>query len=276
MDTRTRSSRSKRHRLGQHFLKTPGPAQRLVEAIAPQPGDLFLEVGPGRGGVTFPLLLAGAHVLAVEIDPVLVQRLQRASGEGSRLAVVEGDILKVDLPKLLGRHFPPGQRVRVVGNLPYSVASATLLKLLTLADHFSDLSVMVQREVADRILSPPGGRSYGVLTLLCSSRARAVRLLDLPPRCFSPPPKVHSTLLRLTPREPLFQSEEESRLFDHLVKAAFSARRKKIRNSLSGGLAREPREVEAWLEKAGIDPEARPESVTLQGYLTLARGVPAV
>ena len=268
------ASRGFRRRLGQHFLADEVAVERVVKAIAPRPGERFLEVGPGRGAITWPLLAAGARLLAVEIDPLLVRRLRQIPDASADFTVVPGDILKVDLPDLLDRLLPPGRGVRAVGNLPYSVASPAILRLLSLGDRFADLTLMVQKEVADRILSPPGSRDYGVLTLLCACRASSVHLLDLAPGCFHPPPEVRSTLLRFTPRPPLFPSEQGYATFAAVVKAAFSSRRKRIRNSLSGGAALPVARTEAWLHAAGLDPAARAEEIPLEGFLELARHVP--
>jgi 16S rRNA (adenine1518-N6/adenine1519-N6)-dimethyltransferase len=277
MDTgrdRERDSRGRRQRLGQHFLAAGGAVTQVVEAIAPRRGERFFEVGPGRGAITWPLLEAGVRLLAVEIDPALVRRLRQIPEASAEFTVVRGDILTVDLPDLLDRELPPGRGIRAVGNLPYSVATPAILRLLSLPERFTDLTLMVQMEVADRILSPPGTRDYGVLTLLCAGRAVPERLLDLPPGCFQPPPEVHSTLLRFTPRPPLFPSGEGFATFAAVVKAAFSSRRKRIRNSLSGGAGLPVAQAEAWLKSAGVDPTARPEEIPLEGYLELARHVP--
>ncbi len=268
------ASRRLRRSLGQHFLRYGPPVDRVVSAITPREGELFLEVGPGRGAITRPLLAAGARLLAVEIDPLLVRRLRQIREAPAGFTVVRGDILKVDLPALLDQHLPPGRGIRAVGNLPYSVASPATLRLLSLPGRFTDLTLMVQKEVADRIVSPPGSRDYGVLTLLCACRASCARLLELPPGCFQPPPEVRSTLLRFTPLPPLFPSEQGYAVFAAVVKAAFSSRRKRIRNSLSGGAALSPARAEAWLKAAGLDPEARAEEIPLEGFLELARRVP--
>ena len=278
MVTGHRTGRSPRRLLrwlGQHFLTAPGALARVVDSIGAREDQRFLEIGPGRGALTFPLAATGAWLLAVEMDPLLVQRLRRLTGNAPRLTVLEGDILKADLPALLNRHLPSDRGVRVVGNLPYSIASPAILRLLGLGDRFADLTLMVQREVADRILSPPGSRAYGVLTLLCGSRAECVRLLDLGPSAFSPRPAVDSTLLRLVPRSSPLVSPADFDSFERVVKAAFSARRKTIRNSLAASAAREPEEAEVWLRAAGIDPSKRPEEIPLEGYVALARKCPA-
>ena len=273
MDTgRRQNSRSpRRRRLGQHFLTRRTALQRVLGAIAPSAGESFLEVGPGAGALTFPLLRAGAGVLAVELDPRLASQLRERAMPFGSLSVVEGDVLEVDLRGLLGSRFPGVAAVRAVGNLPYSIASPAIRRLLSLSDLFSDWTLMTQREVAERILAAPGSRLFGVLTLLCASRAVPRRLLDLSPSCFSPPPKVHSTLLRFTPRPSPFFSDTEELSFQHLVKAAFSSRRKMIRNTLSAGLALDVDQVEAALGASGISPRDRPERIPLEGFVELTR-----
>ncbi len=279
MDTPRSPSRAsrdrRRRRLGQHFLAGPAAVERVVGAIAPRPGDRFLEVGPGRGAITWPLLAAGARVAAVEIDGALVRRLRQIPERGAPFTVVRGDILKADLEELLDRDLPPGRGIRGVGNLPYSVATPAILRLLALGDRFLDLTLMVQREVAERILARPGGREYGVLTLLCACRAEASRLLDLSPGCFEPPPEVHSTLLRFAPLSPPLLSADAYAPFAAVVKAAFSSRRKRIRNSLAGGARLPVAEADAWIEAAGLDPASRAEEIPLAGFLALARRLPA-
>lgn len=263
----------RRRRLGQHFLARHASVQRVIAAIDPQPGQRFLEVGPGRGALTFPLLTAGVRVLAVEVDARLARHLAARVAPGAALSLVEGDILKVDLAALVHGQFLQGPGVRVAGNLPYSVASPALLRLLARPDLFADWTLMVQKEVADRILASPGSRLYGVLSLLSAARADGARLLDLPPSSFSPPPAVHSTLLHFTPRPAPFASHEAQDDFEKVVKAAFSSRRKMLRNALSAGLRIEPAQAEAVLRAGGINPEDRPERIPLQGYVELTARV---
>jgi len=266
-----RKSRSRRQRLGQHFLTRRGAVERVVAAIAPLPGQRFLEVGPGRGALTFPLLSAGARVVALELDRSLAEGLTRRMAGEARLSVVVGDILDADLGSLVQSPLLAGPGVRVAGNLPYSVASPAILRLLQAADLFADFTLMVQREVADRILASEGSRIFGVMTLLCAARATCRRLLDLSPSCFTPPPAVHSTLLHFTPRPSPFLTPSEADGFERVVKAAFSARRKMLRNTLALGLKMEVELAEAAARESGLNPEDRPERIPLQGYLELTR-----
>ncbi len=266
-----RMARARRRRLGQHFLTRRGAVERVVGGIAPLAGERFLEVGPGRGALTFPLLAAGARVLAVELDSSLAKSLSGRIAPEGNFDIVEGDILKVDLRSLVEGRLLRGPGVRVVGNLPYSVASPAILRLLHQGDLFADWTVMVQREVAERILAPPGSRIFGVMTLLCALRATCRRLLDLSPSCFSPPPAVYSSLLHFAPRPSPFTSPAEEAVFERVVKAAFSARRKMLRNTLSAGLRVEVDLAEAAARASGIHPEDRPERIPLQGYVELTR-----
>ena len=266
-----RSARTaRRRRLGQHFLTRPAAIRRVVEGIGPVEGEAIFEIGPGKGALTFPLLAAGSRVLALELDARLAQRLREQGATQPGLRVVDGDILKVGFEALLGEWLPSG-KARVVGNLPYSVASPAVLRLLARPDLFHDWTLMVQREVADRILAAPGSRLFGVMTLLCAGRAVARRLLDLPPGSFSPPPRVHSTLLHFSPRPGMFFSAEHAAAFERVVKAAFSARRKMLRNTLAGGMRWTVQRAQEALAEAGIPSEERPERIPLDAYLDLAR-----
>ena len=269
MKPRTRSARRKR--LGQHFLTRRVAVERVVAGIAPLPGQRFLEVGPGRGALTFPLLSAGARVLAVELDSSLARSISRRIPPEAHFEIVEGDILKIDLKSLVHGRLLEGPGVRAVGNLPYSVASPAILRLLRQSELFADWTLMVQREVAERILASAGSRIFGVMTLLCGLRASCRRILDLSPACFSPPPMVQSTLLHFAPRPSPFSSSTEEALFERVVKAAFSARRKMLRNTLAAGLQIEADLAETAARASGIHPEDRPERVPLQGYVELTR-----
>lgn len=268
MDSRPSTPR-RRRRLGQHFLTRSTSISRVVAAIDPKPGEAFLEVGPGQGALTWPLLDAGVRLLAIEVDRRLALRLQKAAPPKADFRVVAADFLRLDLERTMDDFLARDERVRGVGNLPYSVATPILLRLLEMGPRFHDLTLMVQREVGDRILAPPGARDYGVLSLLCAYRAQAKPLLDLSPHSFSPPPEVDSTLLRFEPiaAEPSCPFP----LFSRIVKAAFAGRRKTLRNSLAQGLGRSPAEVETPIRAAGLDPSARPQTLDLGQALELAR-----
>jgi 16S rRNA (adenine1518-N6/adenine1519-N6)-dimethyltransferase len=239
---------------------------KVVAAIAPEPADAFIEIGPGRGALTRPLAAMAAHVVACEIDRDLAAGL-RASGPAN-VTVVEGDFLEAqgtDLHRHAAAHLPPGGRLRIAGNLPYNAATPILFRLLELhrdALPFGDATVMVQREVADRLLAEPGGREYGVLSILVQHQAGLERLLSLPPGAFRPMPRVESSVVRLRVRPPAPPVRDPG-VFTALTRAVFSRRRKTLSNALlayppAAGLG-----PAAVLEAAGIDGTRRPETLSI-------------
>ncbi|MCC7008887.1 MAG: ribosomal RNA small subunit methyltransferase A [Acidobacteria bacterium] len=266
-------------RLGQHFL-SPAWAAKVVDAIAPQPGDVFLEIGSGTGALTRPLAARGVPIVAIEIDKRLASDLARDAPPN--VTVWSGDILEMNVvPLLLGlrpQRPPgaptvdgPGPRFRIAGNLPYYIASPILFRLVDLyREHrlFHDATVMVQREVADRLLARPRSKDYGVLTILLSLHSRITRLLDLPPGAFTPAPKVRSSVVRLEFGPPSVRIVNE-RMFEQVVKAMFSKRRKTLANALKACSPTAP----AALAQAGVDPRRRAETLSLD---EIARIVEAI
>jgi 16S rRNA (adenine1518-N6/adenine1519-N6)-dimethyltransferase len=263
-----------RKRFGQHFLERPW-VDKVIRAIDPQPADVFLEIGPGRGALTKPLAAASAHVIALEIDRDLASSLTES--ETPRLTVVQGDFLKMTTVMLADAIERAGEggrsitSVRVAGNLPYNVASPILFKLLELfrgGIEFSDLTLMLQREVADRVLASPNSKDYGVLTVLLRHAADTERLLALPPGAFRPQPRIHSTLIRVRFHDdrPEVASRET---FKRVVQAAFSRRRKTLSNALAG-LQPDRATVHRILELAHIDGIRRPESLEVAEFAALA------
>ena len=264
-----------RRRFGQHFLAA-GWAERVLAAIAPAPGDVFLEIGPGRGALTLPLARTGVPVLAVEIDRDLAAGL--AAQVPPNVTLLTGDILRLDVVPILGGLQPsrppgaagpaPSRRLRVAGNLPYNLTSPILSWLVDRAVSdavFADATVMLQREVADRLVARPGTKAYGVLGILVRRHATIVRLLDLPPAAFTPPPRVHSSVVRFTFHPPAPSVPDEDR-FAALVKALFSQRRKMLANALAQ-VCPAPR---ALLEAAALDGRRRPETLDLDELARLA------
>ena len=258
-----------RKRFGQHFLLSTW-AHRVVAAINPGPDDVFLEIGPGSGALTLPLASHGQPILAVEVDRDLVASL--AAQAPRNVTLVSGDILKTDvMPYLSGLEpsrpaFTAGapstrRRLRVVGNLPYNLSTPILFRLLELQQRhqaFADATIMLQREVADRLVARVGTKAYGVLTILMSLGARVTRLLDLPPGAFRPAPKVRSSVVRLEFGAPGVRVVDPA-LLERLVKRMFSQRRKTLSNALKGFVP-EPGDL---LRRAGINPQRRPETLDL-------------
>jgi 16S rRNA (adenine1518-N6/adenine1519-N6)-dimethyltransferase len=266
-------SRPRRKRFGQHFLEAAW-VEKVIRAIAPSSAETFLEIGPGRGALTRPLAAAAAHVLAFEIDRDLAADL--ASASVPRLTVVTGDFLAITAAQLGNELACAGlapRSLRVAGNLPYNIASPVLFKLVELyraGVPLTAATVMLQREVADRLLAQAGTRDYGVLTVLIRHSARVERILDLPPGAFRPPPKVRSTVVKLTfhPPNPLPLHPHG---FAALVQAVFTRRRKTLANALTAyGPARAPEQA---LARAGIDGRRRPETLEIAELVRLSDAV---
>jgi 16S rRNA (adenine1518-N6/adenine1519-N6)-dimethyltransferase len=258
-----------RKRFGQHFLE-PAWVARLIDAVAPSQDDTFLEIGPGRGAVTLPLAERAGHVIAVELDRDLAAALAARLPPNVRL--VQSDFLETDLPDLLQTERMP---VRVVGNLPYNVASPIVFHLLAAADSgrvLRDAMLMLQREVANRLLAGPGGADYGAMSIQVQLRADVERVLSLPPGAFRPPPKVHSAVVRLRFRPPRVDVGAGA-VFERVVRGIFLQRRKTLANALkpvAASFDRSPLEI---LERARLDGGRRPETLTLEDVARLAQAV---
>ena len=258
-------------RFGQHFLELAW-AEKLIDAIAPEPDEAFLEIGPGHGALTRPLTACARLVVAVEIDRVLAAKLRRMGLRN--LEVVEGDFLRVSPERLQEELASVGAsgRVRAVGNLPYNAASPILFRLIALQAHgvkTVDATVMLQREVASRLTAAPGSRDYGVLTVLVSYSASAEVLLSLPPGAFRPAPKVHSSLVRLRFHSPEPPAKNPA-VLRALVQAAFNQRRKTLANALKPFAAAMRVSTEEALTKSGLDGRRRPETLALAEWVRLA------
>jgi 16S rRNA (adenine1518-N6/adenine1519-N6)-dimethyltransferase len=265
-----------RKRFGQHFL-APEWARKVAAAIAPAPGDVFLEIGPGTGALTLPLAESGCPILAVEIDRDLAAAL--AARTPPNVTLVAEDFLQTDvLPFLSGLgptrppsaadSAPPRRRVRVVGNLPYNLSTPILFRLIELQKRhgaFFDATLMLQREVADRLVARPGSRDYGVLTIMLALAADLRKLLDLPPGAFRPAPKVRSAVVGLTFRPSPVRIADEQ-IFEAVTKRIFSQRRKTLANGLKGLVA----DPAGLLHGAGIAPIRRAETLTLAELARLA------
>lgn len=245
-----------RKRFGQHFLADGGVVERIVQAIAPQPGQRILEVGPGRGVLTEALLEHPVQLQALEIDRDLHALLERRLGARPNLRLHLGDALRFDYAALA-----PG--TRLVGNLPYNIATPLLALILEGDAPLADLHVMVQLEVAQRLCAAPGTRHWGRLAVLAQYAADTSLLLRVPPAAFAPPPLVQSAVVRLTLRPPPLPAADPARL-RLVVRTAFAHRRKTLRNSLA------PLLPESAIRAAGLDPAARPQTITLPQFITLA------
>jgi 16S rRNA (adenine1518-N6/adenine1519-N6)-dimethyltransferase len=247
-----------RKRFGQHFLHDPGVIQRIVAAIDPRPGERLLEIGPGLGAITLPLLARLPELHAIEIDRDAIRQLRAASGESPALHLHEADALEFDLARL-----DDGRGLRVVGNLPYNISTPLLFRMIEQRAHIHDMHFMLQKEVVDRMAAQPDSEHYGRLTVMLAPWLRIEPLFDIGPGAFRPAPRVISTFVRLAPREQPLHIEHP-RLYAQVVAAGFSQRRKTLRNALKPLLSQD--EIRA----AGIDPGARAETVPAAGFAALA------
>lgn len=258
-----------RKRFGQHFLEPPWVI-KLITALEPAAGDTFLEIGPGRGALTIPLAPRVARLVAVEIDRDMAASL--ASQVPGHVSVIEGDFLDVDLEALLEGERRP---VRVVGNLPYNVSSPILFTLLRAADEgrlLSDATLMLQKEVADRLAAKPGTGDYGALAIQVAVLADVDRLLSLPPGAFRPPPRVSSAVVRLRFR-PRSADVGDPATFERVVRGVFLQRRKTLLNALAPVADSLGQTARDMIERAGVDGSKRPEALTVQELGRLARAV---
>ena len=242
-----------RKRFGQHFLVDEAVIDGIVRAIDPQPGQALVEIGPGLGAMTMPLLQRCSALTVIELDRDLAARLRRHGG----LTVVEADVLKVDFAALAA-----GRPLRVVGNLPYNISTPILFHLLAFSACVQDQHFMLQKEVVERMAAGPGSKTYGRLSVMLQWRYRIEDVLDVPPEAFDPPPRVDSAVVRMEPL-PLDAGIDPARLAE-LVAVAFSQRRKILRHTLG-----------RWLEQQGVDVafdlQRRAEEVPVAEYLALAR-----
>jgi 16S rRNA (adenine1518-N6/adenine1519-N6)-dimethyltransferase len=236
-----------RKRFGQHFLHDPGVIGRIVAAIAPQPQDRMVEIGPGLGAITLPLLARLNELHAIEIDRDAIKHLHEITQNDPRLHIHSADVLRFSLAEI-----NPSERLRLVGNLPYNISTPLLFHLIEQRERILDMHFMLQKEVVDRMAAAPGSEHYGRLTVMLAPWLRVEPLFDIGPGAFRPPPRVTSTVVRLTPHETPLQIAEP-RHYSAVVAAAFSQRRKTLRNSLRPLLEAED------IVAVGIDPSLRAE-----------------
>jgi 16S rRNA (adenine1518-N6/adenine1519-N6)-dimethyltransferase len=254
---------AKKH-LGQNFLHDNSVIAKIVQAVNPQPGDHIVEIGPGQGALTFPLLQQHGTLTAIEFDRDLHAPLQAAARAHGTLRLIEGDVLDVDFTALAIELAGAGGQVRLVGNLPYNLSSPILFHALDHAAAVRDMHFMLQKEVVERMAAGPGTKVYGRLTVMLQAYCTVTPLFIVPPGAFRPAPKVESAVVRLVPKARDAIEVADHRVFANVVRAAFGQRRKTLRNALNGvadGSA---------IEAAGLRPEARAEQVEVPGFVRLA------
>ena len=245
--------------LGQHFLTDRTYIEKIVMAVNPQPGDRLVEIGPGQGAITFPLLRRHGELTAIEFDRDLITPLMEAAEGVGRLTIIHKDVLDVDFGKLAGE-----DRLRLVGNLPYNLSSPILFHALEHAGVVRDMHFMLQKEVVDRMAATPGSKVYGRLSVMLQAYCTVTSLFDVPPTAFRPPPKVDSAVARLVPHAPEQVGINDHKRFADVVRAAFGQRRKTLRNALSGVCDTDQ------IEAAGLRPDLRAEQVEVAAFVRLA------
>lgn len=253
-----------RKRFGQHFLHDRGVIDKIIAAIAPVPGDRLVEIGPGLGAITLPLLDRIGELDAVEIDRDAILHLREHAAARGTLRIHEGDVLEFDFAALVRPAMAAGTRLRLVGNLPYNISTPLLFRLIEQRELFVDMHFMLQKEVVDRMAATAGEEAYGRLSVMLAPWLRVQPLFDIGPGAFKPPPRVESTFVRLIPHaQPPFELADP-RAFSSVVAAAFSQRRKTLRNALRA-LA-----DEAAFARAGVDPQRRGETLSVAEFVALA------
>lgn len=248
-----------RKRFGQHFLTDTALVEKMVRAIAPTDEQIIVEIGPGQGALTLPLLDQIAHLHVVELDRDLIARLERTIAS-HRLTLHAADALKFDFSSLA----KDGKKIRVVGNLPYNISTPLMFHLLDQADSISDMHFMLQKEVVDRLTAVPGTSDWGRLSIMIQYVCQSDYLFFVPPTAFSPPPRVDSAVVRLTPLAEPAMKATDFKLFRRMVNQAFSQRRKVISNALKSWLTADQ------INAAGVDPGKRPDAIGLTDFVSLA------
>jgi len=249
-----------RKRFGQHFLHDRNILRRIVEAIAPQPGDTLVEIGPGEGALTLLLLQAVHKLTAIELDRDLIEPLRAKAVPFGALTIVHRDVLEVDFGALAA-----GAPLRVAGNLPYNISTPILFHCLDHAGAIRDMHFMLQKEVVDRMAAAPGSKTYGRLSVMLQLRCAVEPLFGVPPGAFRPPPKVDSAVVRLVPLPAEKLPRADFGAIDRIVRAAFGQRRKTLSNSLHGVA------TPAQIAAAGIDARARAEQLAPAQFVALAQ-----
>lgn len=252
-----------RKRFGQNFLRDPAIIDQIERAISPRKDQHLVEIGPGLGALTAPLLASDCHLDAIELDRDLVTPLLAAFSVYPRFRLHTADALNFDFATL---QRPPA-KLRIVGNLPYNISTPLIFHLLESAALIDDMHFMLQLEVVERLTATPGGKHWGRLAVMTQYRCHAELLFGVPPEAFDPAPKVQSAIVRLTPHPTPREPSADIRQLEHLVRAAFAQRRKTLRNNLKNLMD------DATIERAGIDPGCRAETLSLNEFITLSEAL---
>ncbi|KJY96605.1 16S rRNA (adenine(1518)-N(6)/adenine(1519)-N(6))-dimethyltransferase RsmA [Pseudoalteromonas ruthenica] len=249
-----------RKRFGQNFLHDETVIDKIVTAIDPRPGDNLVEIGPGLGAITEPVCELTDHLNVVELDKDLAERLIHHPFMAPKLTVHQGDAMKFDFSSLLRND----AKLKIFGNLPYNVSTPLLFHLFNFVDEVEHMHFMLQKEVVNRMVAGPGSKAFGRLSVMTQYYCHAIPVIEVPPNCFKPAPKVDSAVVRLVPKDKTQRSAKDTKLLNTVCLEAFNQRRKTLRNSLSNLLD------ESQLKGLGIDPSLRAESLSLQQFIEIA------
>lgn len=255
--------------LGQNFLVDPNIQRKIVDALRPSPGDEVMEIGPGQGALTQHLAGRVGRLVLVELDDSLAARLRERFADTPSVEVVHEDVLQVPLERVSA----DPSRLKVIGNIPYNITTPIIFGLLERRPRPREIVLMIQREVADRILAPEGGKTYGALAVGVRAVARVERVLNVSKEAFRPAPDVMSTVIRIVPIDPPPLSEEDERALRNLTRAAFGQRRKQFQRILRDAYSLSPEQVRELEGETGMDLQARPESFPPERFIDLARAL---
>lgn len=276
---RANSGNARKPRLGQNFLADVGAAEQIVDALGDVSNSVVVEIGPGKGALTQVLARRARQLIAVEVDRMMSTELRFRYRLQPQVEIIEADVLKLDFRTVLNRTIGPlndlrplkPSRARVVGNLPYYITSDILLRLFEFHEQFDVIVIMVQREVADRIAARPGTRDYGVLSATAQLYTKVENLFTLPPEAFTPPPKVHSSVLRMTVSPRFAELQVDPAKFIAFLKTAFAMKRKTLLNNLKKDYPEEI--VRSSLKQAGVRADVRAEALQLETSAQIFRNL---
>jgi 16S rRNA (adenine1518-N6/adenine1519-N6)-dimethyltransferase len=268
---------SSKPKLGQNFLSDRRAAEKIVSALGDISQALIVEIGPGKGALTDVLVQKAGRLIAIELDHMMAAELRYRYVRNPTAEILEGDVLRIDFRTVLNRTIGPlndlrpdkPARARVVGNLPYYITSDILLRLFEFHDQFEVIVIMVQREVADRIAAAPGSRDYGLLSATAQLYTQVENLFTLPPGAFSPPPKVHSSVLRLTVAPRFAELQVNPKPFIQFLKTAFAMKRKTLVNNLKKTYPEE--QIRDAIKAAGLRADVRAEAIPLESSAAVFR-----
>jgi 16S rRNA (adenine1518-N6/adenine1519-N6)-dimethyltransferase len=253
-------NRPLRKRFGQHLLNNPSTINNIVSVIRPKKEDKLVEIGPGRGAITIPILKIAGELHAIEIDNDIANEVAENCKDIGQLIIHQGDVLHFDFNEVANSH----NRIRLFGNLPYNISTPLLFHLLKFSNLILDMHFMLQKEVVNRITASAGDPNYSRLSIMIQSNYNVASLFDIHPNDFTPPPKVNSSFLRLVPTNAYLKQINNLNVFNKLVKTAFQQRRKTIKNSLSNMVSEEQ------LNNANIQPAQRPQDLSIPQYINLS------